>query len=119
MCRCVRVKGFATKGPMWGYPLPVLGAISPFLEPFCGHLSSKIDKVPEELTLIYPHEEPCVDRSVSLPTCWTANLSVHLKDFDDAGALQDVARALVEAGADLTAKDGLARVPRKALRGSV
>ena len=34
-----------TKGPMWGHPVPVLGAISPLLEPFCGHLSPKIDKV--------------------------------------------------------------------------
>ena len=28
---------------------------------FGGHLSPKIDKVSEELTLRYPHEEPCVD----------------------------------------------------------
>ena len=50
----------ATKGPMWGYPVFVLGAISSFLEPFRGHLSPKIDKVPEELTLRYHHEEPWV-----------------------------------------------------------
>jgi len=31
-----------------------------FLEPFCGHLSPKINKVSEELTLRYPHEETCV-----------------------------------------------------------
>jgi hypothetical protein len=35
-----------------------------FLEPFRGHLSPKIDKVPEELTLRYPHEGPCVGRFV-------------------------------------------------------
>ena len=23
---------------MWGHPMPVLGALSPFLEPFCWHL---------------------------------------------------------------------------------
>jgi len=34
-----------TEGPMWGHPMPVLGALSPFLEPFCGHLSPKLDKV--------------------------------------------------------------------------
>jgi len=39
----------------------VLGALGSFLEPFCGHLSSKIDKVSEELTLRYPHEGPCVN----------------------------------------------------------
>ena len=49
-----------TKGPMWGYPVFVLGAISSFLEPFRGHLSPKIDKVCEELTLRYHHEEPWV-----------------------------------------------------------
>ena len=38
---------WATKGPMWGYPVPVLGAISPFLEPFRGRLSPNIDNVSE------------------------------------------------------------------------
>jgi hypothetical protein len=49
-----------TKGPMWGYPVPVLGAISPFLEPFRGRLSPNIDNVSEKLTLRYPHEGPWV-----------------------------------------------------------
>ena len=35
----------ATYGPMWGHPMPGLGALSPFLEPFLGHLSPKLDKV--------------------------------------------------------------------------
>ena len=43
-----------TKGPMWGYPVPVLRAISPFLEPFRGRLSPNIDNVSEKLTLRYP-----------------------------------------------------------------
>ena len=47
---------------MWGYPVPVLGAISPFLEPFRGYLSPKVDKVYRNLTLRYPHEGPCVDK---------------------------------------------------------
>ena len=34
------------------------------MEPFCGHLSPNIDKVSEELTLRYPHEEPCADGDV-------------------------------------------------------
>jgi hypothetical protein len=34
-----------TEGPLWGHPMPVLGALSPLLEPFYGHLSPKIDKV--------------------------------------------------------------------------
>ena len=43
---------------MWGHPVFVFGAISSLLEPFRGHLSPKIDKVSEELTLKYHHEEP-------------------------------------------------------------
>ena len=35
----------ATKGPMWGYPRCGLGAVGVVLEPFCGHLSPKLDKV--------------------------------------------------------------------------
>jgi len=35
------------------------------LEPFCGHLSPKIDKVSEKLTLRYPHEGPWVDNKGS------------------------------------------------------
>ena len=38
----------------------VLGTIRSFLEPFCGHLSPKIDKASEELTVRYPHEGPCM-----------------------------------------------------------
>jgi hypothetical protein len=49
-----------TKGPMWGHPMLVLGALCSFLEPFCGNLSPKIDKVSGELTLRYPHEGPWV-----------------------------------------------------------
>ena len=48
------------KGPMWGHPVPVLGAISPFLEPFRGRLSPNIDNFSEKLTLRYPHEGPWV-----------------------------------------------------------
>jgi hypothetical protein len=53
--------------PYVGYPSHVLGAIASFLETFCGHLSPKIDKVSEELTLRYPHEEPCVGELACLP----------------------------------------------------
>ena len=34
-----------TRGPSWGHPRVVLGTIGAFLEPFCGHLSPKNDKV--------------------------------------------------------------------------
>ena len=51
---------------MWGYPVLVLGAISPFLEPFRGRLSPNIDNVSEKLTLRYPHEGPRVVRSNSI-----------------------------------------------------
>jgi len=50
----------STKGPMWGYPDFVLGAVCSFLEPFCGHLSPNIDNVSEKLTLRYHHEGPLV-----------------------------------------------------------
>ena len=49
------------RGPSWGHPNVVLGAILSFFEPFCGHLSPKIDKVSLKLTFEYPHEGPCVD----------------------------------------------------------
>ena len=60
-----RLPSSPTEGPMWGHPMPVLGALSPLLEPFCGHLSPKIDKFSEELTLRYPHEGPWVARRLS------------------------------------------------------
>ena len=52
--------GWSTRGPSWGHPVPVLGAVFPFLEPFCGHLSPKIDNASEKSTLRYPHEGSCV-----------------------------------------------------------
>ena len=33
-------------------PVPVLGAFCPFLEPFCGHLSPKVDEIFQKLLLI-------------------------------------------------------------------
>ena len=44
----------STEGPSWGHSKAVLGAISSFLEPLCGHLSPKNDKVSEELTFAIP-----------------------------------------------------------------
>ena len=35
----------STEGPSWGHPMLVLGALGSFLEPFCGHLLPKVDKV--------------------------------------------------------------------------
>jgi len=43
-----------TKGPMWGHPRPVLGAVDPFLEPFCGHLLLKVDRLCSKLTFEIP-----------------------------------------------------------------
>ena len=34
-----------TEGPTWGHPMLVLRAVCSFLEPFCGQLSPKLDKV--------------------------------------------------------------------------
>ena len=39
---------------MWGYPRCGLGAVGAVLEPFCGHLSPKIDKVSSKLTFEIP-----------------------------------------------------------------
>ena len=61
-----------TRGPSWGHSRFVLGAIGSFLEPFCGHLSPKIDKVSEKLTLRYPHEGPCVDSFDARSKCCRA-----------------------------------------------
>ena len=51
----------AARGPSWGHLKVVLGAIRPFLVPFCGHISPKIDKVSYKMTFEYPHEGPCVE----------------------------------------------------------
>ena len=44
----------STKGPMWGYPRLVLGALGSFLEPFCGHVLPKVDKLCLKLTFEIP-----------------------------------------------------------------
>ena len=44
----------STKGPMWGYPRLVLGALGSFLEPFCGHVLPKVDKIYSKLTFELP-----------------------------------------------------------------
>ena len=65
-----------------------------FLEPFCGNLLPKIDKVSEELTLRYPHEGPCVAaqsrgcvnllvqgrrRALALPSCCRSSVAFNLE----------------------------------------
>ena len=57
-CKSVNSRVKTTEGPSWGHSKVVIGAIRSFLEQFGGHLSPKFDKVFEELTLRYPHEEP-------------------------------------------------------------
>ena len=53
------------------------------MEPFCGHLSSKNDKVSEELTLRYSHEEPCVDQQATLNSNYMSGMtSHHSNDMD-------------------------------------
>ena len=44
----------STKGPMWWYPRLVLGALGSFLEPFCGHLLPKVDRLCSKLTFEIP-----------------------------------------------------------------
>jgi hypothetical protein len=39
---------------MWGHPRPVVGAVDPFLEPFCGHLLQKVDRLCSKLTFEIP-----------------------------------------------------------------
>ena len=43
-----------TKGPMWGYPRLVLGALGSFLEPFCGHVLPRVDRLCSKLTFEIP-----------------------------------------------------------------
>ena len=43
-----------TEGPLWGHSRCGLGAVGAVLEPFCGHLSPKIDKVYWKLTFEVP-----------------------------------------------------------------
>ena len=50
----------STRGPSWGHILVVLGAILSFLEPFCGHLLTKLISFLVNGRLKYPHEGPCV-----------------------------------------------------------
>ena len=52
-------RGHATKGPSWGYPVPVLGAVCPPLSTF-GKKCPRLPKNLVKLTFEYPHEEPCV-----------------------------------------------------------
>ena len=48
-----------TKGPSWGHPSPVLGAVAPFLSTF-GENRLRFLKHLSKLTFEYPHEGPCV-----------------------------------------------------------
>ena len=50
-----------TRGPSWGHPRFVVGAIGSFLEPFRGYLSSKMTNF-NELTSEYTLEGPCMNR---------------------------------------------------------
>ena len=49
----------STKGPSWGYPVPVLGAVCPLLSTF-GKKCPRLPKNLIKLTFEYPHEGPCV-----------------------------------------------------------
>jgi len=49
----------STEGPSWRHPVLVLGAVSSFLEPFCGELLSNVDKPVDNRLFKYPHEGPC------------------------------------------------------------
>ena len=62
----------------------VLGTIRSCLEPFCGHSSPKIDKVPEEFTSGYPPEGPCV-RYPEEQSYVTSDRRPHTLDFSLLG----------------------------------
>ena len=44
----------STRGPSWGHPMLVLGAPGSFLEPFCGYVLPKVDKLCSKLTFSIP-----------------------------------------------------------------
>jgi hypothetical protein len=69
LCACQPPHRVPSKGPMWGYPRLVVGALGSLLEPFCGHVLPKVDKLCSKLTFEYPHEEPCVDTPVQDTPC--------------------------------------------------
>ena len=50
-CKIRMPSSGSTEGPWWGYPMLILGAVCSFLEPFCGHLSPKVDKIFQKLLL--------------------------------------------------------------------
>ena len=57
----------STKGPSWGYPVPVLGAVCPLLST-CGKKCPRLPKNLVTLTFEYTHEGPCVECRC-LPLC--------------------------------------------------
>ena len=61
------------RGPSWGHPMLVLGALGSFLEPFCGQTLPKVDKLCSKLTFEIPPRRalggtptPCI---AARPTC--------------------------------------------------
>ena len=50
----------STKGPSWGYSVPVLGAVCPLLST-CGKKCPRLPKNLVKLTFEYTHEGPCVE----------------------------------------------------------
>ena len=51
------------------------------MDPFCGQVSPKIDKVSEELTLRYPHEEPGVGRVLPDILALPQSIWAHLQGY--------------------------------------
>ena len=61
-----------TKGPMWGYPRCGLGAVGAVLEPFCGHLSPKLDQVSCKLTFEIPPRRTLGGILFPVKTCFAS-----------------------------------------------
>jgi len=83
---------------MWGYPRCGLGAVGAVLEPFCGHLSPKIDKVSWKLTFEIPPRRtlgghPSDTRSSRGPPPAVQIFSNVLEGFEDASRFRDEFRS--------------------------
>ena len=87
----------ATEGPVWGYHVLVLGAISSFLEPFRGQLSPKVDKVSEKLTFEIPPRRALGGCPTWRPVSMLVRPGKSMYSLQEAGACSSVGRTLVRA----------------------
>ena len=73
---------YTTRDPSWGHPRCGLGAVGAVLEPFCGHLSPKIDKVSCTLTFeIHSRRTLGGDQCAENMAAWEDTTSVRGRQY--------------------------------------